>query len=97
MSNGESDIYVFTLPHVVLFLFDFKLIFDHIAAATYRYEMWTQSTNRILGYIRGHLTDGGTKDKDANLLIALDEPIWNLESHKDKSTIRASSIGIRIS
>lgn len=59
--------------------------------------MRTQATNRVLGYIRGQLTDGGTKGEYANLLVALDQPVWNLMLHKDVAATCSGSIGYSIS
>lgn len=66
-------------------------------APTYRHEVWAQATNRVLGYIRGQLTDGGTEGEYADFLVALDQPVWNLMLHKDVTATCSGSIGNSIS
>lgn len=65
--------------------------------STYRNEVWAQATNRIFGYIRGQLTDGGAKGEYANFFVALDEPVRNLILHKDIAATWSGSIGNSLS
>lgn len=74
-----------------------ELLNCHSMAPAYRYEVGTQSANRVLGYIRRQLTGSGAKGKDPHLLVALDQPVGYLVRHKDIAPRRSTARHVRIS
>jgi len=55
----------------------------HADMRTYRHKMGTQPADGVFRYIRGQLADNGAECIDADLLVALDQPVGQIVVHKD--------------